>query len=174
MLNEFQQFLQLHFIKICKNMYIPYDQSQNYLRHYGQKYNNTIVLSFVEIVYIFCLKKLGNDIFNVEKIKSILCELRLGELTNIIIYFILKNNGYNIIFNFSSLYLFKKHKNFNRNKDKPIGLFSIVKPTSKVIFQIPYEDQIVCVKQHDTFCFLKLTYNVTLTTQTNSNLYKIK
>lgn len=174
MLNEFQQFSQLNFIEICKNLYIPYDQSQNYLRHYGQKFNNTIVLSFIEIVYIFCSKKLGNNIVNVEKIKTILNELHLEKLTNIIIYFILKNNGYNIIFNFSSLYLFKKHKNFNRNKDKPIGLFSIVKPTNRVIFQTPYEDQIVCVKQDNAFCFLKLTYNVSLTTQTNSNLYKIK
>lgn len=160
--NNFISYVNENFTK-TNDGYIPKDQSQNYLRHFGCKKDKKLFLNLIEIFYLYSLKYDDyKDIIrnNVNK-------------NNILMYFALKQYDYNIIQIDNRLLLYNKSKDFNRNKDIPLGDYSCKKITEKVEF-VQFKTKIVGLSNINTHTFVQMKGLFGLTKTIDSTLLKRK
>lgn len=137
--------------------FVPKDRSQNQYRHLGLRKDGILYLSKEEILYMYDHK--AKDEYCV-KTKA---------------YFFVKNSCYNLLpTEGDEFLLYRRHKDFNRNKDKPLYPFVYVERDEcieDVTKRIP--KGICCVVSDGVFTFLKNTEIEELSFETSDKLNKV-
>lgn len=121
-------------------MFVPEDQSQNWCRHFGVKRDKTLYLCEDEVLYL--RDREPREEYSV-RTKA---------------YFFIKNNCYNLLSaEGGELLLYKKHKHFNRKKDKPVCVMRYVSMDERGEgFGKGKEDEALCVMSDSLFTFLRV------------------
>ncbi|KAL7347345.1 hypothetical protein P7C65_07s2g11450 [Encephalitozoon intestinalis] len=136
--------------------FTPKDQSQNWCRHFGVKKDKRLHLYPEEMLYLY--DRNPKEEYSV-RTKA---------------YFFIRNNCYNLLLGEDGRFLlYRRHKNFNRKKDKPICLMRYVhrdewmEDSTKDIV-----DESFCVLSDDVFTFLRIRKVLKLGMDTPENLRK--
>lgn len=111
-------WLHYNFIKIDKNHYTPLTYDNTY-RHYGFKKGKLLILNIHELMYIY-YKEFKHNVDHKEFIK--IYSFLSPSPKNLHPYFLLKTKGFNVL---DSL-VYRTRKDFNRNKDVPVGIVMYV------------------------------------------------
>ncbi|UYI27300.1 hypothetical protein J0A71_05g11590 [Encephalitozoon cuniculi] len=144
------------FRKTGSGMFVPRDQSQNWCRHFGVRKDKTLYLREEEVLYLR------------DK------EAKEGYPTKTKAYFFVKNSGYNLLPGEGGRFLlYRKHKDFNREKDKAICLMKYVS-RDECIQDVCKDagDEALCVLSDDVFTFLKIRRVERLDSSTPEGLKK--
>lgn len=136
---DFDKFLENF---IAKNeFYIPKNQSENFLRHFGERSSEGLLLRKEEVLYLFDKTKKHKDL----KIRS---------------YFDLKNSNYNILYNqFDKTKVYNKTRHFNREKETEIGIlynYNQEESFEEAIKDISDQKLIFSVEGWDDYCVVEV------------------
>ncbi|KAM0672210.1 hypothetical protein CWI42_081330 [Ordospora colligata] len=133
-------------VKAVDGQMEPENQSDNWCRHFGTKTKGRLVLNAHEVEYLN-----GNN-------ESNCCIMTKA-------YFFIKSNCCNLLLDLNGDFmLYKKHKNFNRKKDKPmcsmkfVGSDDAARDAIGCIGGILSKESLgFCVLSESQFTFLKVT-----------------
>ncbi len=139
----------------------PENQSENWCRHFGTRKDGRLILSAHEVEYLS--GKNGAEC----------CIMTRA-------YFFMKSNCYNLLLDLNGDFmLYRKHKHFNRKKDKPVCSMKFVRRDDAVkdVFacmrEMPSkESQGFCVLSESQFTFLEVARMKCLEMKTPLKLQK--
>jgi len=163
------------------DLYVPKDPSDNNLRHYGMKIENTLYLNYTELLYLYSPK------------------VPLDANPETKAYFELKNAGFNLLFDLEvpvhnrevhayhreahvyhrEVHVYHRTHHFNRLKEKPIGCLTIRNKEELVSAEENNahgengnNSGIVGVFGENSFCYLQVEELEALDHETPSDLLK--
>lgn len=129
-----QQFLQ-RFERTSSGMFVPLDASENHYRHFGRREERRLLLTEDDVLYLYSQEPLEEY------------------STRTKAYFFLRNACYNVLPCEGGLLLFRRHKDFNRNKDAPLGRLVYVDRDDCIA---DAEEGVCCVLSEHVFTFLRV------------------
>lgn len=136
---ERSEFLKM-FEKTKTGMFVPKDQSQNWCRHFGMKKDKALYLCEEEVMYLYDR------------------EVKEEYPVRVKAYFFIRNSCYNLLPDEGNrLLLYKRHKDFNRKKDRPICPMRYVSRDECIEdISLGIKDEALCVLSDGVFTFLKI------------------
>ncbi|AFM98660.1 hypothetical protein EHEL_071340 [Encephalitozoon hellem ATCC 50504] len=149
------EFLEM-FEKTDGGLFVPKDQSQNWCRHFGMKRGKVLYLCEEDVLYLYDR------------------EAKTEYPVRAKAYFFVRNSCYNLLPDEGGrLLLYKRHKNFNRKKDRPICPMRYVLRDEYIEdISLDTKDEVVCVLSDDVFTFLRVKEIERLDSETPESLKK--
>lgn len=151
--DDFKIFVEANFRINNSNEYIAIESSDNRLRHFGVKTTHGLSLDLLEVLFLYCVKKYGNELYDTDRVKAEI-HSRYPGITNLFMaYLYMKQHSYNILRVNGKLSVYEKRADFNRFQDEPISKLSFVEHHSK--FTPKKEDNIIGVLGREQFCLIQ-------------------
>ncbi|EJW05044.1 hypothetical protein EDEG_00825 [Edhazardia aedis USNM 41457] len=162
-ITNFKQFLRKNFDLVKNTQFTPKNVSKNEYRHIGIKHNKMFTIYLEEVFYLFTM--------DINILKNLLYHYKLVDYeVYFLIYYRLKNAGFNLMRHHEGYQIYVKNSDFNRKTSESIGIVKIVDKHKKPVYSPSNVVYAVCCGNF--FTFLKQSHTSKLNFR-YTNAYKL-
>lgn len=139
-MEDYRSFLADNFVEAPDGMFTPRDPSHNHYRHFGLRRDGRLWLTSDDVLYLYSSS--AREEYSV-RTKA---------------YFLIRNSSHNLLpTEGGGLLLYRRTKNFNRNKERPVcPLVYVCRDSEAESVRGMGPSGVCCVVSDGTFTFLKV------------------